>query len=799
MTNKDTRRQLLIRLVLLLCLSAGLIGTVYYVLPNEITLLDFVPEFKIASEQGYVVESSVAGTEGNAAYAFVKTTSGECFHSLPNDFQGNMTLIMPEPKLISRVTFFPQVGATVFYERLPAAMNVSVTEDGVTWKSVKDVRDDGKKDGVDEDRPLIVDLQLERPVTGIRFSFEATRGDVYLTFSRVTFDELQSFKESKERVLLFLTIIAIFAILLVLRKTSDSTSKSLLLSLPMALVVWFPFLMLSLVCIGIFLANSTEFILNLSGLLFVLIVLGWSAYFFGFLVRYLRGKSTRVSYALPFLTGIIIWFECNVIVWNWGLLDGTPMPWDRLARLVTIDCLVLCGLYGIYLLLEKYLKAYLPAICALMLAMQASDVIWQGLGSSVFKGRPIVRTGEDLLPIFSSEKQNVVFILLDMFQGDILQDLLLKEDLKLSERLGGFTYFRNTLASYPVTLGSVPSMLTGRVFRNETTHDKYLRSAFTEMSLPKYFSEKDFDLSIINLIPSELYLAPEMVQKGRLDRVPKTRLVKDFAKLVDLTLFRSAPYLVKPMVLSGNRWFFTDYQKNIRTIFDKTKPVSRLNNTKRRDYELVADMESRFAQFNGRGTFKFIHLYTPHLPVDTDENGEEMLNAEQTRQNYSRQAQGAMELALRIVKLMETHGVLDNSIVVIAGDHGYGFPITPFNQTEKQTVTNWMSRAVPLLLVKDYGADRSKALVLSDAPVSLKDIPNTLTAQSFGESPFAESKSLFLHKPEDGPDDGQCRYFLDSGTGVMSYGRFKQLTEYCVRGHVWNFSSYQPTGKVFPQ
>ncbi len=146
--------------------------------------------------------------------------------------------------------------------------------------------------------------------------------------------------------------------------------------------------------------------------------------------------------------------------------------------------------------------------------------------------------------------------------------------------------------------------------------------------------------------------------------------------------------------------------------------------------------------------------------------------------------------------------IYDQSLLLIVADHGTEFqPFRPrLVEVDSRFRTGGSGRPVatrysfglPLVLVKPIAA--TGALKVSDAPVSLGDIPRTVTSAlgmkgaSPGESMF--DPGLPPHRPR-----RVLKYNAEHLHLTNRY--FPPLTEYVVSGFSWFDESWQTTGRKF--
>jgi hypothetical protein len=223
-------------------------------------------------------------------------------------------------------------------------------------------------------------------------------------------------------------------------------------------------------------------------------------------------------------------------------------------------------------------------------------------------------------------------------------------------------------------------------------------------------------------------------------------------------------------------------------------------------------------------TFKYFHFNGVHPPFILNENcGYEPMP--QTGESYARQAEGVLRIVENFLDLLKKNNVYDNSLVLILGDHGVGYPFPlspdmlercarPEGAGAKGLLSrvwsrmfgrarSWkggasakagtvplhiMARGSPLLLVKPpRSAGRMR---ISDAPVCLSDIPATVVSV-LGLRPDFPGRSVFSVAES---EKRARKYYHWFPGNRWEKGFAPPLREYAVNGFAWCPDSWSATG-----
>ena len=525
-------------------------------------------------------------------------------------------------------------------------------------------------------------------------------------------------------------------------------------------------------------------------------VLGGGAFF---CMALSRGRL-RTGISLFFLyTSIILWFKVNFLIGDYGFLTGQEPDWTGNRLLGYFELLLFALLAWIfYKYAEQVASTIVVLGIVLVLTTGAHVPAWlETFADRQEKKYAFVEDGVFQL----SEHQNTILLVLDTMQADVFNEIL-ERDQSWKQRLQGFTFFRNSLSSFPKTYASMAALLSGTPYDNSEPLGEYLQDTYTKSSLPALLHKIGYDVRLHSFAPQAFLAHPAVadnIQDSKRSRADLgSALDRDRRILANMILFRLSPHQLKPRVYNEGQFVFT---------FDsrESHPAKNcwLSANDRISSGQLASFDAVFidkflkcsATTRTEPVFRMYHLEAAHLPLRYDENFEYIGNQPVNRRNLVRQSTGSMVVAERILNRLKELGVYDSSLILIIGDHGggefnaglkLGFAGLP-NRSEKglQKPKSLIWGAFPLVLVKPPGA--SQALVISDAPVELADIPATVasilelpTWLGSGNDMYAidaESDRTRLHK-----------YYGYSGWNI---DYILPLEEFQIRGFSWYPESWE--------
>jgi len=482
----------------------------------------------------------------------------------------------------------------------------------------------------------------------------------------------------------------------------------------------------------------------------------------------------------------LVYLQGNLFLWDYGVFDGSEIDWGRNSVLGYLELAVwLVGFFTAFLLARSVAsKARMVAIIILLIQLGSSGFQIPTL-SRVLTNReiatdkqPLIESSERSLYQLSEEK-NVIIILLDGFPSPAFARII-ERDSGWNDAFRDFTFFRNTLGSFPSTYLSVPSILTGETYDNSVEIVSFLTDSLSNRSVPELLSEKGFQSDLVAMHVICNYLEDSNCD-GRETYVASDRWLSErseILKLFDVVLFRHAPHFGKKGIYNQHSWFLQ------RLLYDDRGFPEHLTSL-----AITDSLEQHLSAGALKPTFKFVHLYLPHYPVNRNsdcEFQEEMTDS--GPENFLEQAECALSLAQRIIDKIRLLGVYDNSLIFLISDHGVA---QKFHDGPDITVVPEEQIAFPLLLVKPF--QHRGPLVTSSAPASLIDLPKTITVSLGMDLGFPGESVLNLSEDQ----SRERKYFYYKWLHRYWYWSYlPDMGVYTVRGDVLSPASWKKVGII---
>lgn len=584
----------------------------------------------------------------------------------------------------------------------------------------------------------------------------------------------------------------------------------------------------------VYLTNIMEFDIQFPGLLMVLLAAALACSLLLAVTISLAARApgwqARLQ-AFVFALGLLFWLQGAILAWNYGPLDGRPIRWGEKAALGLLDGAVWLAVLALaFWKTAAFLRFMRRAAWALVL-MQAVTGAHHYLNSPPFPNHTKYVYTEGERFDFSSGA-NTILLLVDCFQSDLFQEVL-DEEPSLAQAFAGFTYFRNHLGGFPLTYASVPLLLTASAYDNSQTLQLFLKKAYhAPCSLPLGLKRAGYDVDLFPATPNVVDGDPALASNIR--PRPYPFLWSELGMLLDVSLFRGLPHFAKNFVFNNQRWFlrrllpgerfflsrpydfFGEFRSKTRALREAApsgpdhKALARKWRRKSRALlprsgRNIPDVQFLFramqfaTAFRRPPSFKYYHLMGLHEPFRMNER----LEAEElpaTRAGWKRLVRGELRLLRLFFDLLEELGIYDDALILVMGDHGHprgsfgrvlpaGFAAQ--NGGASPLPAGVIESATPLLLVKRRNS--RGGLSISDAPVSIADIPRTVFTE-LGIAADCSGASVFSI-----PEGAQRRrffYHYNWTAGDWQSEHLPPLHEYRVDGHCWLSRSWQATGRV---
>jgi len=500
----------------------------------------------------------------------------------------------------------------------------------------------------------------------------------------------------------------------------------------------------------------------------------------------LKGTIHQRAVALVFALGLLFWIQGHILVWDYGILDGREIIWSDYFLNGIIDSAIWIAVLGVALFKAPSFYKHIALASVLLLVVQGGGLaveMYQAPDEPEWKSYTI---GYDDKTMFEfSKEQNVIILVLDSFQSDVFQEII-DEDDEYREMFDGFTYYRNAASGYPRTYASVTLILTGEYYDNSIPIQDFIKNAFLNNSIPRVLKENGYQVDLYPYYVKTIYPSDKIAsnvgtqQRGKVDReINELKGAKELYKLME---FRHAPHFLK------SYFYFM--------------PFAGLggNGDDHHDIVFHNTLKSNMVVSSAERVFKYYHLWGAHGPYTLNAQLQNK-DLPQNRSGCKEQAKASLNIAGELIEQLKKNDIYDDTLMIIVGDHGGtswrgDLFIEPSNGKFKIPTVHdaVVAQGTPLMLVKTFNSDGK--LVISDAPVTLGDIPQTIVSELQLASEFPGMSVLSLNES----DERKRKFFLHDW--VEEYWGFSKaylspMTEYAINGHSWSTNSWESTHRIY--
>jgi Sulfatase len=539
--------------------------------------------------------------------------------------------------------------------------------------------------------------------------------------------------------------------------------------------------------LDIFFSNTKEFDYLFNEIYLYLLLVSVSLIPLLTLILILIPKSVFERVLSLFLVIIILlWAQGTIFYIDYGPLDGGKINWNRWATKGYVEASIWSMLIILTIIFSPYIKKTINKICFVIILTLISAFAIEYVGYSPLDSREVI-FDESIKFDFSSDK-NVILILVDEVQSDVFDEII-SEHPEFKEKFSGFVYYPDTVAGFPYTETSVPNILTGTFYDNSVQFPMYIEKAYLGNSIPRILRERGYEVDLIptffdTTISKNPSIASNVIKKGQITNFWQG--VSDSLHLIDISIFRSVPHLLRHYVINENKWFLSQLLST-----DKSK-LSHLS-----WWSGDENFYGEFAKINdsvGVPVFKFFHLKGCHVPFNRNAMGEHVPDAT-TRETYKNFLVYNLKRLVSFLDELKSKGIYDRSLIYIFGDHGAGRYEELKINTELVENNGYIkrstipikikARAIPLFMTKSFSS--TGELKISNKPVALSEIAQMV---------FKDLNIKLEQQPAE---------FLDNESASQHTRRYlywnfpntDPLYEYSIKGDGWLDSSWSGPNRVY--
>lgn len=423
---------------------------------------------------------------------------------------------------------------------------------------------------------------------------------------------------------------------------------------------------------------------------------------------------------------ILVWLQGNILLWDYGTLDGQPIDWTKNTwqGRVDISIWILILSFGLFFWSKFDKQIVRIAIAVFFILFIAMIYLLYENRYEILKTIAADQHDNSLEELYKfSSKNNILHIVLDGLQADVFHDLLNIPNIGAAYRsqFKGFIFYIETLGNFPYTRFAVPAFLSGKLYSNEIIQDDFVDATLRGKNILNLATKNGYEVDIGAGLP---YLEKRYANANYKNIYGLNNISSPYeavAQLIDLSLFRIAPHFIKPFIYNNQKWLLLPFFSGGDGMqFNYFKHKYFLNN-------LINNMTiSREVS-----VYKYLHVMNTHNPMVVDvrcQYAGRILGM--NRKTLTVQSKCTLDILVRLFEKMKELGIYDKTLIVMHGDHGGWVPNhrsgQPIFFPNGYQAPNWVaSLASPMLSIKLPGA--SGKIQISPLLVSLSDLPDTIS------------------------------------------------------------------------
>jgi len=366
----------------------------------------------------------------------------------------------------------------------------------------------------------------------------------------------------------------------------------------------------------IYSGNISEFSIGLSDMLKYYVVPGLLLLLILLLIGMVISKRYVSLYVgTTFALGILLWSQGNLLVWKYGLLDGQAIDWAHISWRGWIDSALWIVLLFLACLFHKRVSKRATLVCSIVISLQFVTLTYAIVQKPEICQKKVLSVAAPPKKVFEfSTKQNAIQIILDMFQADIFEEIIMEDPDHYRSELEGFTFFKDTIGSFPSTFLSIPSIVSGKKYKNSMPIPDFITNIFQGKTIINTMFDRGYKVDIVTGtsglydrgLYSIYYHIP--IPYGKTEH---QHGLTNAASLFDLVLFRVSPHFLKKAIYNNQAWMIRRLtgQKEYEHLFYFAHKA------------FFDDLILNISAKRPESVYKVFHLLTSHLPVVVDKEG----------------------------------------------------------------------------------------------------------------------------------------------------------------------------------
>lgn len=486
------------------------------------------------------------------------------------------------------------------------------------------------------------------------------------------------------------------------------------------------------------------------------------------IVSIFRGKIFNYIITAIFSLTLCGYIQGNFLNGHLGTLTGDAIEWHLQRTGMLFNLLIWLIIFIIpYIVLYIHKKGWRKMIIYVSSAL----VVMQTIAMITLFINPPDKNEEqaqshylttDEIVEYSKEKNTLVF-LLDRLDYKYIEEVL-ADDSHFFDKLDGFTSYTNAISEHARTRPAANYILTNcDELLYKVPSKKYFEDSWNqENNILKDFTDAGFKTNVYTQILDmfgsgntvDQYISNLSNDDKKIDMLGVT------SELFGLSIYRYAPTSIKPFF-----WTYTDYVNKNAFMKNKDKEGYEIDETK---YMKEIDKMTLSKSDN---YFKFYHFNGSHPPYVIKEDG----TKSSTATSVVSQTKGNFNILYKAFQKMKDLGIYKDASIIIVADHGYSV-------SDEEPLDD----AVRIGMFYKPSGSEGTPLKMSNAPVSLKNIPATLLKSS-----SIDYKKYGIPLDEVKENSHVSRVFYKT---IVKDGHEKEVYKYQITGDASDFKNWKKIG-----
>ena len=294
---------------------------------------------------------------------------------------------------------------------------------------------------------------------------------------------------------------------------------------------------------------------------------------------------------------------------NLEILDGTASNlWNapKIIGNLVLWVILIGAIVVFYLRKSQMIWKVIKAVSIWVILIQAVSLgVMIATSKDTAPKSDMVFTTEGMLEV--GAQNNVIVFILDKFDEQYLNEIL-EENPEFLAPFNDFTHYTNATSEFSPTYDSIPFLLSGADFVEESTVD-YVEYAYENENLLTQIHDAGYDVGVFT---NKRYVPETMQEKisNYKEGVPRTCSTSDlFSLMTQCSRYKMAPFAAK-------QYYMYD-TSDIELLVVSDEIVNIENDLP--FYHQLTEEGLHISQNGSQGTFRFIHMHGGHPPYTMTE------------------------------------------------------------------------------------------------------------------------------------------------------------------------------------